>query len=65
MNINRTETLNRTKRRQMLNYALDTLEDADGFEDGVDWGTEVVEGLTLEELIGVCVAYEDEVSSTH
>lgn len=44
--------------RERLAFCLRHLAAADTFSPGVDWDTEVVRGLTLEELIGVVVAAE-------
>jgi hypothetical protein len=44
---------------KMVDYCLSQLEEQDDFVD-VEWKTQVVDGLTVEELIGALVAAEYE-----
>jgi hypothetical protein len=58
MDINRDYEDGRTQAPGRIEYVLDTLEDSNGFSDGIGWQTEIVDGLTLEELIGSVVDAE-------
>lgn len=46
------------RREEMITHCLDALEDADGFSGDLDWKSEIVPSVTLEELIGAAVVGE-------
>jgi len=58
MYIHRDQQVDEIEREERIEYVLDTLQDADGFNDDITWQTEVVENLTVEELIGALVGAE-------
>ena len=60
MKIERHTDVGSVSTEKMIDYCLSRLEEQDNFKDGVDWHTEVVDGLTVEELIGALVAAEHE-----
>jgi len=39
-------------KKEALEYCLNKLRRAETFKDEIDWGTEIVTGLTVEEIIG-------------
>jgi hypothetical protein len=43
----------------MIDFCLTRLEEQ-GFEDDIDWKTEIADGLTVEEVIGALIAAENE-----
>jgi len=45
---------------EAINYCLDTLEKAKKFNDKLDFSTNIVPNLTLEELIGALVFTEEQ-----
>lgn len=45
---------------EKLAFCIRQLRKADGFNEGLDWGTNIVPHLTLEELIGAVLHGEDE-----
>ena len=55
--INRGDSRHTGKAAHRVTYCLDRLE-ACGFNDGLEWETEIVPALTLEELVGALVAAE-------
>ena len=58
MNIDRHVGDHSSEVRDWVTFCLDKLEAARDFRRGLSWGTEIVPGLTLEELIGAVVAAE-------
>lgn len=58
MNIGRGKHHLERKAAKYVTYSLDSLEAADGFADGIEWDAEVVDGLTVEEIIGALCAAE-------
>lgn len=45
---------------ERVTFCLDQLEKAKGFKKGIDWSTDVVTRLTIEEMIGALVSAEQE-----
>ena len=43
---------------ERVSFCLEQLEKAEDFIEGMDWNTEVVNRLTLEEIIGALVSAE-------
>jgi hypothetical protein len=56
MDIARNNKLNDPE--QKITFCLDQLESAEKFNDKINWGTNIVERLTIEEIIGALVAAE-------
>ena len=48
-----------------IQFCLNQLEKAKGFSKGIGWETEIVKGLTVEELIGALVHAEIEILSRY
>lgn len=45
-----------------VTFCLDKLEQADDFANAINWETEVVQGLMIEELVGALVSAEQEIA---
>ena len=48
--------------REKLAFCIGQLEDADELGDTLHWRTPIVEGLTVEELVGAIVHAHDELA---
>ena len=59
MNIDRRERQGVSIAKDRITFCLNQLE-ARNFKKGIDWDTEVVPRLTIEELIGALVSVEQE-----
>lgn len=59
MDIDRRELQGNTA-KERITFCLNQLEKASDFRKGIDWNTEVVPRLTIEELIGALVSAEQE-----
>jgi len=46
--------------KERITFCLNQLEKVSDFRKGIDWNTEVVPCLTIEELIGALVSAEQE-----
>ncbi|PIN72881.1 hypothetical protein COV21_00800 [Candidatus Woesearchaeota archaeon CG10_big_fil_rev_8_21_14_0_10_45_5] len=60
MEIDRNEPQPTASAQQRIKFCLDQLEKAKNFRKGIDWSTEVVKHLTIEEMIGALVSAEQE-----
>jgi len=60
MKIRRDQPVETTSAERRIRYVLDQLQRADGFDNGIDWGTTVAGGVTIEELIGAVQGAEKE-----
>jgi len=59
MNIDRKELQGNTA-KERITFCLNRLEKARTFKNGIDWNTEIVVRLTIEEMIGALVSAEQE-----
>lgn len=50
--------------KKRVKFCLDQLEKAKGFARKIDWSTEIVPRLTIEEVIGALVSAEQEIMAT-
>ena len=48
--------------KERVTFCLNQLERADGFEKRIDWDTEIVPGLMIEELVGALISAEQEMA---
>lgn len=60
MDIDRHEYQGNTS-RERIKFVLDQLEKSKEFKKGISWETEVVNRLTIEEIIGALVAAEQNI----
>ena len=44
--------------QKRVKFCLNQLEEAKNFKKGIDWQTDIVDGLTVEEMIGALVSAE-------
>ena len=47
---------------ERVTYCLDQLEKADDFINRIDWDTEVVPDLMIEEIVGALISAEQEIA---
>jgi hypothetical protein len=47
---------------ERVSFCLDQLEKAESFKGKIDWDTEIVPRLTIEEMIGALVSAEQQVN---
>lgn len=47
--------------QEKLQFCIDQLKKADGFKEGIEWTTEIVPRLTVEEMVGAILHAREEV----